>query len=86
MRRFVMKLRRNVKVRARFSVRDLGDGREEQTCRTCGHITYYTHPGTYSSVHKKLIDRAHAGGVYGVCPACSKKRAKERYPLPEDKP
>lgn len=89
-RRSVMKLRRLVKVRARFTVEDMNDGREKQTCRTCGHVVFYSHvkPGiSFSPVIKKLIAyRAHNNGVSGVCPACSTKRAKERYPLPEDKP
>lgn len=86
-RRNVMRLRKLVKVHARFDVRDLGDGREEQKCRTCGAGTIYTYVGTYGPVHKKLIAyRAHNNGVSGVCISCSIKLAKERYPLPEDKP
>lgn len=85
-RALIRNLRKRVKVRARFDVFDLGDGREKQICRTCGHVMYYTHEGTYSPVHKMLIAyRAHSNGVSGVCPKCTKKVAAERYPFPEDR-
>lgn len=78
--RLLANLRKQVKVHRRFDVRDLGDGREEQTCRACGKKLIYRHP-SYNAVVKKLIAYRQAnGGVSGVCPKCSKKAALERYP------
>lgn len=81
-RALVLKLRRDVKVHRRFSIEDMGDGREKQTCQTCGASILYRH-STYNNVVRRLIAyRAHGGGLHGVCPACSKVRALERYPMP----
>ena len=85
-RALILKLRRTVKVQRRFNVKDLGDGREEQTCRECGYVEVYTHEGVNPILAKKLIAyRADGSGVSGTCPKCSKERARERYPLPDGK-
>lgn len=82
----ILRLRRAVRVYRRFDVRQVGELLEEQTCRTCGYKETIEHK-TLPAMAKKLIAyRAHGGGVSGVCPACSKQAAKERYPLPEDQP
>lgn len=87
-RALILKLRRTVKVARRFDVAaDAADPLVEvQTCRTCGSVERIRHETSPQMAQKMIRYRAHGGGVSGVCPACSKAAAKERYPLPEDKP
>jgi hypothetical protein len=87
-RKLILRLRRRVRVSCRFDVTDAGEGRERQTCRECGKSVIVDH--AKSGIAPQLISRliayrATGSGVTGVCPTCSKRRAIERYPLPEDK-
>jgi hypothetical protein len=87
-RTLILKLRRTVKVSTRHSIEQLGPLSEKQTCKECGHEEIYEYPnGSSEVIVAKLIRyRGHSGGVTGVCKKCSKRAAKERYPLPEDAP
>ena len=83
-RTLILRLRRMVKVTRRFSVRpDPEDPYGEiTTCKECGHEER-VHINTTPAMMAKLIKyRNHGDGVSGVCPACSKRAAEERYPLP----
>ena len=83
-RTLILKLRRTVKVSRRFTIEQVGPLDEKQTCCECGYTERFHH-NTLPAMAKKLIAyRAQGGGVTGVCPRCSKARAIERYPLPED--
>jgi len=76
-----------VKVTTRHSIEQVGPLSEKQTCKECGYEEVYEFPqGSSEVIVAKLIRyRAHDSGVSGVCKRCSKRRAIERYPLPEDK-
>ena len=91
-RQLILRLRRAVKVHRQFDVKLLENGLERQTCRTCKRsvdVDVYKLPGggtVHPEMQKKLSAyRAQGSGIHGVCPFCSKERAKERYPLPEEK-
>lgn len=86
-RKLIMRLRRQVRRQTHFDVADAGEGRERQTCRECGKSVVIDHAkrGIAPQLIPKLIAYRSRGGVLGVCPTCSKRRAIERYPLPEDK-
>jgi ribosomal protein S27AE len=86
-RKLILRLRRQVKVSCHFDVTDAGEGRERQTCRECGKSVIVDHAkkGIAPQLLPRLIAYRSTGGVIGVCPTCSKRRAIERYPLPEDK-
>ena len=85
-RTLLLKLRRTVRVSRRFDVAaDPSDPCVElQTCRECGHVERYRHETTPAMAQKQIRYRAD-GGVTGICPACSRREAARRYPLPEDR-
>ncbi len=82
----ILRLRRTVKVSTRHDVVQVGPLQEKVTCRECGYSEIHSFPeGTSPIIAAKLMRyRGSASGVLGVCPQCSKRLAKQRYPLPED--
>lgn len=82
-RTLILRLRRNVRVSSKFDVRQVGELDEEQKCRECGYTTVMHHDTT-PTMAKKLIAYRSRGSILGVCPGCSRRAARERYPLPED--
>lgn len=79
-KRLLRNLRRRVRVQRTFDVEALPDGRERQTCRTCGHQeTVKLGPLTPQLAAR--FTRYRAGtGVTGICPSCSATEAQKRYP------
>ncbi len=89
-RRLLLALRKTIRAHRHFDVELLPDGRERQTCRTCGKAVvidpWKTPDG--ATVHRALREkltkyRTHGHGVGGVCPHCTKLARDERYPLSE---
>ena len=76
-RTLLLRLRRSVRVSSTFDVRQTGTV-EEQVCRTCGYVDRVDHG---VSVPVQLTAYRALGGVWGVCPGCSKIEADRRYPL-----
>jgi hypothetical protein len=85
--RLVRRLRQRVRVQRSFDVEPLGDGRERHTCRECRtvEVVRVLPEGTDPRIGVKLGRYRAAGSILGVCKTCSKRRAEERYPLPEDR-
>lgn len=84
--KLLRRLRKQIKVHRHFTVELLEDGREKQTCKTCGHSEVKDiYPNINKSFQEKLVKYRNSGaGIYGVCKACSKVAADERYPIPKD--
>lgn len=86
-RKLILRLRRQVRVQRSFDVESLADGREKQTCRECKtsvivRILPEGVPVKFLARRSKY--RASGSGVLGVCKTCSRRRAAERYPLPDE--
>lgn len=88
-RSLLLKLRRAIKVMRRHTVKYLGDGVFEYTCKTCGHVS----KGMQTTPDGKRADGGDArarkwvayvmtgGGVSGTCKPCTKKVRDRRHPL-----
>lgn len=85
-RRLVKNLRRKVRVSRRFDVEPMEGNREKHTCRECQKSEIVKIAP--DRCDPKLIQRISAyrsrGGITGVCRNCSRLRAAELYPLPDD--
>lgn len=89
-RRALLNMRKTIRAHRHFDVELLPDGREKQTCRTCGksvvHDPWKCPDGSTVSLamREKLTKyRTSGSGVGGVCPTCTKRARDERYPLPK---
>ncbi len=86
-RSLLLKLRRQLKVRSRFSVEYLEGDRCRYTCRTCGASFEQRMGNAKVSLSVVLVKRLaryqnNGSGVQGVCEKCTQKARDERYPLP----
>lgn len=95
-RQLMLRLRRRLtKVHRRFDVVDLGEGRVQLTCQTCGTVTEEIagsqaragapEPGSFAA---KFYARWWSGktqnGITGNCPVCLQAERDSKYPLPTE--
>ena len=93
-RRALLNLRRRINPQRRFSVKLLGEGWFEYTCRTCGCAfkkqhkdpsgrVLYTGSANAEAIARKFAAYQNdSAGASGRCKRCSKKARDKRYPLP----
>lgn len=80
-KRLVRKLRKAVRCSTRFDVEPGPEPKSEiHTCRKCGHKVTIKHPMVADELFERLTAYRAKGGIWGVCPGCSKRAALERYP------
>ena len=90
-RTLALALRRQIKVKTRQTVKYLGEGWFEYTCKTCGCVM----KGQHTTPDGRRADGGDAmakrwvkyvmsgGGVSGTCKRCTKARRDRDHPLPK---
>lgn len=81
-RALLLALRRRVRVFSFFRCELTDDGKERQSCKTCGHVSIHELPSmSRERLERFVAYRNQPPGISGRCQGCERIERDRRYPL-----